>query len=319
MSPRMVARDRHTSSGQNAMSKPDQLDASTRITSVKEIVQLSKQRSACLVQLRGGDMGRRFELQQQAMDIGRDPSSDIVLESDSVSRRHARIEPSAGGHRVVDNLSTNGTYLNNEPVQGEAPLRSGDYVQIGEAIFKYLAGDEIENAYHEEIYRLTIEDGLTQTANKRALTDFLEKEFARAKRYERALSVVLFDLDHFKRINDEYGHLMGDYVLREVAKVIKTRVRREEMFARYGGEEFCIVLPEMSLEDAMRFAETVREMVEVHPFKFENNNVHVTVSIGVATVTEEMARPEALILAADQNLYRAKRSGRNRVLGPETT
>jgi two-component system cell cycle response regulator len=253
------------------------------------------------------------------MDIGRDPSSDIVLESDSVSRRHARIEPSAGGHRVVDNLSTNGTYLNNEPVQGEAPLRSGDYVQIGEAIFKYLAGDEIENAYHEEIYRLTIEDGLTQTANKRALTDFLEKEFARAKRYERALSVVLFDLDHFKRINDEYGHLMGDYVLREVAKVIKTRVRREEMFARYGGEEFCIVLPEMSLEDAMRFAETVREMVEVHPFKFENNNVHVTVSIGVATVTEEMARPEALILAADQNLYRAKRSGRNRVLGPETT
>jgi diguanylate cyclase (GGDEF)-like protein len=104
-----------------------------------------------------------------------------------------------------------------------------------------------------------------------------------------------------------------------VAKVIKTRVRREEMFARYGGEEFCIVLPEMSLEDAMRFAETVREMVEVHPFKFENNNVHVTVSIGVATVTEEMARPEALILAADQNLYRAKRSGRNRVLGPETT
>ena len=295
------------------MSGNEHLDAETRITSVREIAARSASRNACLVQLRGPDLGRRLELGGRTISIGRDPASDVVLESDSVSRRHARIDPSEGGHSVVDNFSTNGTYLNEVLVQSETPLRSGDYVQIGEAIFKYLSGDNIELAYHEEIYRLTIEDGLTQMPNKRALTDFLDKEFARSRRHERPLAAVMCDLDHFKRVNDEFGHLMGDYVLREVARLARATARHEEMFARYGGEEFCIILPEEDLEGAVAFAERFRAMVEKHTFEFEGNKVAVTVSSGVAMLNSEMTRPEALILAADEKLYEAKHHGRNRV------
>lgn len=297
------------------MSRTDQLDAETRITSVKEIAARSASRNACLVQLRGPQMGRRFELEQKPLAVGRDPTSDIVLESDSVSRRHARFEPCELGHRVVDNHSTNGTYLNDVLVQSEASLRSGDFIQVGEAIFKYLSGDNVELAYHEEIYRLTIEDGLTHIPNKRALVEFLDREFARARRHERPLCVIMMDLDHFKRINDDFGHLMGDYVLREVAKLAKVRVRHEEMFARYGGEEFCAVLPETDLAGAVAFAEDFRALIEGHRFEFEGNTVKVTMSLGVALIDDGMTRAEAAILAADENLYRAKRSGRNRVVG----
>ncbi|MEY3015068.1 MAG: hypothetical protein RIT45_3803 [Pseudomonadota bacterium] len=296
------------------MSRSDHLDAETRITSVKEIAARSASRNACLVQLRGPQMGRRFELGSEPVSIGRDPTSVIVLESDSVSRRHARIDPTDIGHRVVDNYSTNGTYLNDVLVQNEASLRSGDYVQIGEAIFKYLSGDNIELAYHEEIYRLTIEDGLTQIPNKRALVDFLDREFTRARRHGRPLTVIMMDIDHFKRINDEFGHLMGDYVLRELSKLAKARVRHEEMFARYGGEEFCCVMPETALDGGVSFGEDFRRLVEEHRFEFEGNRVNVTISVGVATVDDSMTRAEAAVLAADENLYRAKRGGRNRVV-----
>lgn len=296
------------------MSRSDHLDAETRITSVKEIAARSASRNACLVQLRGPQMGRRFELGSESVSIGRDPTSVIVLESDSVSRRHARIDPTDIGHRVVDNYSTNGTYLNDVLVQPEASLRSGDYVQIGEAIFKYLSGDNIELAYHEEIYRLTIEDGLTQIPNKRALVDFLDREFTRARRHNRPLTVIMMDIDHFKRINDEFGHLMGDYVLRELSKLAKARIRHEEMFARYGGEEFCCVMPETPLEGGVTFGEDFRKLVEGHHFEFEGNQVQVTISVGVAEVDDSMTRAEAVVLAADENLYRAKRGGRNRVV-----
>ncbi len=293
----------------------DHLDAETRITSVREIAKANATGEACIVQLRGPEMGRRIELTQATVTIGRDPDSDLPLASDSVSRRHASIEAEGAGHRIVDNYSTNGTYLNHKLIDGSSTLRSGDFVQVGEAIFKYLCGDNIEASYHEEIYRLTIEDGLTKISNKRALMEFLDKEFARARRYERPLACVMFDLDHFKAVNDNYGHLMGDYVLREVARIVTARVRQEEMFARYGGEEFCAVLPEVELEGAMRFAEDVRKLVEENTFEFEGNSIDVTISVGVAVADQSMTRSEALILAADENLYKAKRNGRNQVVG----
>jgi len=129
------------------------------------------------------------------------------------------------------------------------------------------------------------------------------------------LSAIMVDLDHFKRINDNFGHLMGDFVLREFAKVISARIRREELFARYGGEEFCLLLPEMNVEKALRFGETLRGLIEEHPFVFEGNAVKMTASLGIAVVGEAMTRPEELLAAADENLYRAKNEGRNRVVG----
>ncbi|MFZ4579103.1 MAG: diguanylate cyclase [Myxococcota bacterium] len=297
------------------MTRPTNLDAQTRITSVRELAAPGTTRDAYLVQVRGPDLGRRLILQDKVISIGRDPESSVVLRSDSVSRYHARIEPWEGGHRIVDNMSTNGTYRNQVQVSGNHPLVTGDYVQVGDAIFKYLSGDNIELAYHEEIYRLTIEDSLTQIANKRALIDFLDKEFARARRYKRDLAVIMADLDHFKRVNDTFGHLMGDFVLREFAKVVGGRIRREELFARYGGEEFCVVLPEMDKPSAVRFAETLRGLIEEHTFTFEGNVMRLTCSLGVAVVNDTMTRPEDLLVVADENLYRAKNEGRNRVMG----
>ena len=297
------------------MSRPNHLDAQTRITSVREMTSVGPTRDAYLVQVRGPDLGRRLLLTDRTVTIGRDPESTVVLKSDSVSRYHARIEPWEDGHRVVDNQSTNGTYRNQVQVSVATPLVAGDYIQVGDAIFKYLSGDNIEVAYHEEIYRLTIEDSLTQTANKRALLDFLDKEFARAKRYQRDLAAIMVDLDHFKRVNDTFGHLMGDFVLRDFAKVISARIRHEELFARYGGEEFCLVLPEMNAEKGLRFGDTLRVLIEEHPFAFEGNALRMTASFGIAVVTESMTRPEELLLAADENLYRAKNEGRNRVCG----
>ena len=298
------------------MSRSSHLDAQTRITTVREVTHLQPTRDAFLVQVRGPELGRRLLLTDRVVSVGRDPESTIPLKSDSVSRYHARIEPTGeGGHRLIDNMSTNGTYRNQQQVNGTVQLISGDYIQIGDAIFKYLAGDNIELAYHEEIYRLTIEDSLTQIANKRALLDFLEREFARAKRYQRELSVIMLDLDHFKRVNDTHGHLMGDFVLRDCAKLVGGRVRKEELFARYGGEEFCVVLPEMGRENAMKFAETIRALIEEHTFTFETNTVRMTASLGVAQVLDSMVRPDEVVLAADENLYTAKHEGRNRVVG----
>ena len=291
------------------------LDAQTRITSVRDLAGRGQSRDAFLVMVRGPEIGRRIEVTDSVVTIGRDPESTIALKSDSVSRYHARIEPTEQGYRLVDNMSTNGTYRNQAQVHGSAMLATGDYVHVGDSIFKFLAGDNIEAAFHEEIYRLTIEDSLTQVANKRALLDFLDKEFARAKRYQRDLSVIMLDLDFFKKVNDTYGHLMGDFVLREFAKLVSSRIRREELFARYGGEEFCIVVPEMNHEKAIAFAEALRTLVEEHTYAFEGTSLKMTCSLGVGTVAEPMTRVEDLLAAADENLYKAKNEGRNRVVG----
>ena len=167
---------------------------------------------------------------------------------------------------------------------------------------------------HEEIYRMTIIDGLTQAYNKRYFLENLEKEIPRCTRHQRPLSLVMFDIDHFKKINDDHGHLTGDYVLRELARRVRTRVRKEEVFARYGGEEFAVTLPETTQDQAMKVGEDLRRLVAADAFDFEGDRIPVTISVGVSTTEIEIA-PEAFIKMCDDNLYKAKRGGRNRVIG----
>jgi len=247
------------------------------------------------------------------LTIGRDGKNGIVVDLDTVSRRHAKIVIREGRSYVVDLKSTNGTYLNNKEVLEELPLRSGDHLKVGGPIFKFLSGGDIESLYHEEIYRLTIVDGLTQINNKRFLLEFLEREIGRSQRYGRALSLLLFDIDHFKTVNDNYGHPAGDAVLREMALRIKQYVRKEECFARYGGEEFAIALPETGPENSRKFAEKVRRLIADQPFEFEGQKFSVTISVGVAELSGQMSEPIGLIKIADANLYKAKKAGRNRV------
>jgi diguanylate cyclase (GGDEF)-like protein len=192
-------------------------------------------------------------------------------------------------------------------------LKDGDYLRIGNWIFRYLTGGNVESEYHEEIYRLTIIDALTGIHNQRFLLEFLDRELARSARYQRPLALLIFDLDRFKSVNDQLGHLGGDYTLRELAGCIKEAIRKEELFARYGGEEFAIVLPETPRPRAVEVAERLRVLVEQHPFAYEGVPYQVTISLGVHTTDGDATlTPADLIRQADQNLFLAKKAGRNR-------
>jgi len=247
------------------------------------------------------------------LTLGRDNDCEICLSDLSVSRHHARIQPGMDGYYVVDLQSTNGTFVNDKAAS-MCKLRDGDYLRFGNWIFRYLTGGNVEADYHEEIYRLTIIDALTGIHNKRYLLDFLDRELARSARHRRPLSMGILDIDHFKIINDQMGHLAGDHALRELAVMIKEAIRREELFARYGGEEFAIVWPETSMEGAVLIGERLRQLVESHLFGFEGRSFNVTISMGIATTEGEPSlTPTDLIRRADEKLYAAKEAGRNRV------
>jgi diguanylate cyclase (GGDEF)-like protein len=269
-------------------------------------------RDAILVHIypTGPEMGSRYPVGTRALVVGRGDNCDIRINDSSVSRRHAMVQAGEGGWSVTDLGSTNGTFLNNAAVES-ASLRDGDYLRIGNCIYRFLTGGNVEAQYHEEIYRLTIIDGLTEIHNKRYLLEYLDRELARCERYGRPLSLVLFDIDRFKRINDDLGHLAGDAVLRQMSFCVREKVRKEELFARYGGEEFAAVLPETPCEDATLFAERIREAVADHRFGYDGEVIPVTVSVGVATTAAEVPRPAELISWADRALYRAKHDGRN--------
>ena len=290
----------------------------TRITKVSVVKPRTETGEACLVLVYppGPDMGKKFALARDEVVLGRGSDCDIQVDRDSVSRRHARVFriPAAPTWMIEDLGSTNGSYVNDAQVQ-RSVLKDADFVKIGAAIFKFLTGTGVEAAYHEEIYRMTIIDGLTGAHNKRSFLEFLEREIARCARHHRPLSLLMFDIDHFKKINDTHGHLTGDYVLKEMSKRLLGRVRREELLARYGGEEFAAVLPETDNAGAMTFAEQVRKLVGDEPFEYEGDKFPVTVSIGVATVAGQDLDSTSFIKMADDNLYRAKREGRDRVVG----
>ena len=272
---------------------------------------------ACLVHIypSGSDMGKRYPLLDETIVLGRGESSQIRLQDNSVSRAHCKIEPTKEGVYIVDTKSLNGTFVNDKPTRGAHLLQDGDYIRVGNGIFRFLTGGNIESEYHEEIYRLTIFDGLTQIHNNRYLTDFLDREVARSQRHRRPLSVLMLDLDKFKVVNDEHGHLCGDHVLRELSNRIRHTVRREDLFARYGGEEFALVLVESNHEQAVEVAERIRATVAQLPFSFESLPIRVTLSVGVATTNGETPITATdLLKQADDNLYRAKNAGRNRVM-----
>lgn len=266
---------------------------------------------ACLVLIYGADLGRRHPLLGE-VSIGREDSNTIVVDLAGVSRRHARISRRTDGWLVADTDSTNGTYVNGSEILREQLLSNGDLIKLGGAIFKFIAGSNVEAQFYEEIYRLTILDGLTSVPNKRYLSDFLDREIARSSRHRRPLSLAILDIDHFKEVNDTYGHVAGDYVLEEMVRLIQKHVRREQLLARYGGEEFVLVLPETDLDEARAFCEKMRSMVQQTTFQFDGHELGITVSIGVATLGSP-ASMEGLVQAADEELLRAKRSGRNRV------
>ena len=264
-----------------------------------------------LIQIYGPKLGERYTLEADRSTIGRDLGNNIVLVDESVSRFHAKIERTARGFVLEDLESTNGSRVNDDSIKS-CLLKSGDQLQIGSFILKYIGSGNVEAVYHEEIYRMMITDGLTGIANRRKLDEALENEFLRAKRYGRPLSIAILDADHFKKVNDNHGHIVGDFVLKKLATLFQQNIRREELLGRYGGEEFVVVMPEVDSSGAFQLAEKLRKTVETTVFKSSETELPVTISVGVATLGEENSVKDFLD-TADQALYRSKEEGRNRV------
>ncbi|MBK8480046.1 MAG: GGDEF domain-containing protein [Proteobacteria bacterium] len=282
----------------------------TVVTVISRTTQRPAAREACLVAIYGHELGKKYNLDAPVVIVGRSSKSDIQIDQDAVSRSHCKIVNDGERVTVYDLGSTNGTYVNDRAIQ-EHVLTDGEHVKIGRAILKFLSGGNVEHAYHEEIYRLTTVDGLTQVYNRRYFMETLERELSRSQRYARDLSLIMFDIDHFKSVNDSFGHLAGDHVLKHLALAVKAQIRREDVMARYGGEEFAVLLPEIDAESAHRFAEKIRALVEQTTFMFEATAIQVTVSVGVASLTAAIVSADALVKLSDERLYEAKRRGRN--------
>ena len=260
-------------------------------------------------------VGKMVKLDKAELVMGRSPDVGQQVEDDGVSRKHCKIAVAPNGFfQLVDLGSTNGTYLNGIKVD-IATLQDGDKIQIGaNTVFKFSIQDQLEEQYQKSIYESATRDGLTKIFNKKYFLDTLRKEFAYCLRHRVPLSLVMFDIDHFKKINDTYGHPAGDFVLQRLAARVSETVRTEDLYARYGGEEFALMLRESDSKPSIQCAERCRRAVDSTQFVFNGTPIKVSISLGVATLFDtDFAQPEDLIAAADKYLYRAKKGGRNRV------
>ena len=270
-------------------------------------------RSACVVVIHGEGLGRRADIDQSPVVVGRSQEVDLVIGHKSVSREHCRIWREANGYRIRDLGATNTTRVNEARIASDTVLADGDQITVGESILKFISQDSVEARYHEEIYQLATHDALTELYNRRHFIEMADKEIARAIRHERPLSLCIIDVDLFKPVNDRYGHISGDEVLRQIALLLRRHARTDDLAARIGGEEFALMLPECDAEAARVFAERLREAVAEAVFTPGGEAQQITVSIGIAELAPGRDVRPALRAAADTALYRAKSEGRNRV------
>ncbi|MBI1784796.1 GGDEF domain-containing protein [Candidatus Sumerlaeota bacterium] len=268
----------------------------------------------------GEEIKNRYTIDKPELVIGRDLTCDIVLLDTKSSRRHARVlyknhhDPKAAPNVILEDLkSTNGTFVNGAQVEGIHELRDRDKIFIGTTVLGFFVRDESLLKAEQKLIELASTDQLTNLHNRASFDLEVEKEFDRARRYDRDLSLVFFDLDHFKVVNDTYGHPTGDQVLREIGELVIHNARANDIGARYGGEEFAVILPETPLDKAIIKAQRLRISVMDHTFNSQAKGLNITMSIGVSAIHKNMADHNELINLADQALYQAKRSGRNQV------
>jgi len=273
------------------------------------------QTRAVLVRLDAADAGRVIALDGPELRIGRRGSSGLVIDDEGLSRSHARISQADGAYRVEDLGSSNGTYVNGVRVD-KLVLGDGMVLQLGPRVcFRFSLTDGREEELLRRLYEASVRDALTGDYNRHYLGERLSAELAYAARHNSQLSIVMFDVDHFKRVNDQHGHLVGDAVLRTVAGAAERLLRQEDLLARYGGEEFLVLLRGVALEGAERAGERLREAVEASVTPTDTGPLRVTVSVGCASLAcAERLDAEALIAVADRRLYAAKAAGRNRVV-----
>jgi diguanylate cyclase (GGDEF)-like protein len=290
----------------------DDLDR-TQVHQVAPIqVEGSVPRTAALICISGRSIGQMFLLSKEETTIGRAPECDVFLDDEGVSRHHAKIIRQDDTLIIIDLGSTNGTYNEGERIQ-VLTLEDGAKIQVGTAtILQFRYQDQREMQFHALMQTFKTHDPMTEAYNKRAFLTEIEREAAFTKRHNQLLTLVMFDLDHFKRVNDTYGHQGGDLVLRAIARRVTEMIRKEDIFARYGGEEFALLLRATDIEGAFIIAERLRRAVEDLEVTHNGRRIPCTISLGIAKLEGEIMRATDLIGAADERLYQAKRKGRNR-------
>ena len=287
----------------------------TQVQNISDLLAQVRKNSAYLIVVTGSSVGKMFKLTNPEMVIGRSSEADISLNDDGISRRHAKIVVRPDGSvNIVDLGSTNGTFFNGDRFDVH-PLRDGDKIQIGSTtILKFSYQDNLDEQYQKNLYESATRDPMTRVYNKKYFADTFRKDFSYCLRHRVPLTIVILDVDHFKKVNDTHGHQAGDFVLTRLATKIQETIRTEDLFARYGGEEFVLLLRECEEDKGFIFCERIRRVVENTDFTFENTKIPVTISLGLATLSDaEYPGPDEMLAAADKFLYRAKQSGRNRV------
>lgn len=274
-----------------------------------------------LVQYSGTTLGKRYPLSSSNSKIGRSTDADITISEASVSRLHAEITQNDDDIMIQDLGSANGTYINDQKVSNQTILKDQDMIRLGAVLLKFFSGENIEGFVHDKIYRMATIDAGTQIFNKQYLLDALETEFKVSQSTGKPLSVIYYDLDFFKKVNDNYGHNAGDFVLKESAGITKKVIRKDDIQCRYGGEEFVIILPNTPLSAAHELAERIRVAIETFVFLLDvelNGSKQTvkhqqTISVGVSQLTPQMKTIKDLLESADKKLYTSKQTGRNKV------
>jgi two-component system cell cycle response regulator len=292
---------------------PDEWDEKTVVSIEVAAAAPSKRNRPRLIVLAGGNVGEMYEVERQLF-VGRGRECDLRMQEDGISRKHCSVRLEGDGVLFEDLGSTNGTYVNGERTMHRL-LLEGDKIRIGAGvILKFTYHDELDEDFQRQMFESASRDVLTQIYNKRFFLEQLDSEFAYAIRHGSDLSLMMFDIDHFKQINDTHGHLVGDFVLSELARVVIPAIRIEDTFARYGGEEFVLLSRNTSTAAAI-VGERVRRSIEEHSFIHEGQHLHVTVSAGIDCLPKPgLSTCEEFIANADKALYEAKRAGRNRLV-----
>jgi diguanylate cyclase (GGDEF)-like protein len=268
----------------------------------------------------GSEVGRVVSIPGgQMVTLGRSDEATVRFDDVSLSRVHARIMRVAAAHVLSDAGSTNGSYVNDKRVESPVELRDGDRVQLGSATtLRFSLVDQAEEEALRQVYEAAMRDGLTGVFNRKHLEERLDAEVTYALHHQTHLSVIMIDVDFFKRVNDTFGHLAGDAVLRQMGTTLTRGVRTEDVVARYGGEEFVVVARGIDAYNACLLADRLRWTVSQTPIVYHGQQIWVTSSAGVASLVccGEQLDKTTLMGIADKRLYQAKEGGRNRVVGP---
>jgi len=268
-----------------------------------------------LIIVAGKNIGKLYNLSDHTEFIaGRSQECEIWIEDQTISRKHFKIIKNDNVYEVQDLKSTNGTYVNSKRVNSTV-LKAGDKIQISkDTIIQFDYFDENRKISEQKRYEMGVKDPITGTYNKSFFLQRINEEFSFCYRQNLPLSILMLDIDFFKIINDNYGHLAGDKVLQEIGVLVSHMIRGDDVFCRYGGEEFVIIMRNTSCQDAVNLAERIRKKMEEHEVQYDDQTLKVTISIGVATSIDRNFRDYvALIADADKYLYQSKGGGRNRV------